>query len=59
MGRSGASCENALAGGGFTLGAVAARELAHSIDVRGSFTVKGYTRLGRNFARGCLTAELS
>ena len=43
--------ENALAGGGFTLGAGYRRHVSsyNSIDLRGSFTVKGYTRLETEF----------
>ena len=43
--------ENALAGGGFTLGAGYRQHVSshNSVDVRGSFTVKGYTRLETEF----------
>ncbi len=43
--------ESALAGGGFTLGAGYRKHVSsyNSVDLRGSFTVKGYTRLEAEF----------
>ena len=43
--------ESALAGGGFTLGAGYRQHVSsyNSVDLRGSFTVKGYTRLETEF----------
>ena len=43
--------ESALAGGGFTLGAGYRQHVSsyNSVDLRGSFTVKGYTRLEAEF----------